>query len=222
MRDSHLPRLLRCQCLNRNLNSFAGFGSLCSFHLHTFFSVYDSLCILLSPFQGDVRPRGQCQCQRRWHRALRTGLKLGRFRHLCSGTCLPHFIARVAACSPGNCGPELSFRETGEKDKHIKNSKEIPFLLQHKARLSLGLKHCHVLPSSPLTLAPFVEPSAVIPPPSIRIDSCGENAVSFTLTVDSDIKVRLKFLTRGGMGFTFPGDSAAESGDMKKNNDLIQ
>lgn len=40
----------------------------------------------------------------------------------------------------------------------------------------------------------------VIPPPDIHIDSFGENSLSFTLSMESDVKVTLDFQTGGWVG----------------------
>ena len=41
---------------------------------------------------------------------------------------------------------------------------------------------------------------SVIPPPDIHIDSCGDTSLSFTLTMETDIKVALKFQMAIGRG----------------------
>lgn len=63
---------------------------------------------------------------------------------------------------------------------------------------------------------------SVISPPDIHIDSYSENSLSFTLTMDSDIKVMLKFQTSSWMGLDFVWELIQQSPvRLRKINDIV-
>lgn len=137
--------------------------------------------------------------------------------------------AEIVLCSPGNCGlsPSLSLRATVAKA--IEES-EVPkqrlFFSNWKIALSLELKtvkSCllHFSSHGFSLWIPFL--FLVIPPPDIRIDSFGENFLSFTLSMDTDIKVTWTFQTSSQVGLCFAWEPIEQrTGRLRDKSDLFQ
>ena len=153
--------------------------------------------------------------------------------HLHNGTFLLHLIARIAdpaeivLCSPGNCGSSPSLRTTVVKAlEESELPKQSLFFPSWKIALSLELKtvkFCllHFSSHGFSLWIPFL--FSVIPPPDIRIDSYGENFLSFTLSMDTDIKVTWTFQTSSQVGLYFAWEPIEQrTGRLREKNDLFQ